>query len=67
MKLKLSPHDTGYIEFSEEKAEESISIPDTGLVLDFNDKMQLIGIETIQASKDLPKNLLDQDEASKDE
>ena len=67
MKIELNDHDTAYIQFSQEKAEESIPIPDSGLILDFNENNELIGIETIQASKDLPKKLLEEGESSKDE
>ena len=65
MKVEFNDHDTAYIQFSQEKAEESIPIPDSGLILDFNENNELIGIETIQASKDLPKKLLEEGEASK--
>ena len=67
MNIELNDHDTAYIQFSQEKAEESIPIQDSGLILDFNENNELIGIETIQASKDLPKKLLEEGEALKDE
>lgn len=50
-----------YLQFVERQSpyiEHSVAIPDTGIVLDFTNDDELVGIETHNAEQDLPKEIL---------
>jgi len=60
-KVEKNEDNTGYISISEgEKAERSITIPDSGLVLDFSKDDELIGVESIDFEGDFPDKFIEE-------
>ena len=60
MEWKDHGNDVAYLDFVDREGgyiKESIQIPDTGIVLDFDEDMRLVGIETYTASQDLPEEI----------
>ena len=60
-KVKKNEHNTAYITIAEgDKAERTVTIPDTGLVLDFNKDDELIGIESIDFEGDFTDGFVEE-------
>lgn len=59
--VKTGGYDTLYIELQEcENVEKTISVPDSGLNLDFNREGELVGIESINRYEDFPTEWLEE-------
>lgn len=58
MKISFDPkHDVLYLKFSEEKIVDTIEV-DGGILIDYGDKGQMVGIEIIDASSLIKANPL---------
>jgi len=58
MKISFDPkHDVLYLKFSEEKIVDTIEV-DGGVLIDYGDKGQMVGIEIINASSLIKANPL---------
>jgi len=58
MKISFDPkHDVLYLKFSEEKVADTIEV-DSGILIDYGDRGQMIGIEIINVSSRIEANPL---------